>query len=193
MTSPIYCVDCHKRVEALYSRDSRIVGACNCEASGNYVERMRGPLREGRIYCIGEEGDSRFVKIGFTLAMPHQRLKELQVGNPRQLRLIGFIYGDMSLETALHESFKDYQFREEWFANEGLVKVFSESLASIVSEPLGQYTPKDMGKEIRLEKRKNRIDGPWLALGMSHSTYYRKGFRSNRKRGRKPCALGSMV
>lgn len=188
MHTPIYCVDCHRVVKSLYSVGSRIVGSCNCGADGNYVERMRGPLKEGHIYCIGDGDDSHYVKIGYTNVPPGKRMKELQTGNPRQLRLIGFIFGDIALEAALHRAFDDFRFREEWFVNEGIVKIFSESLASIVPEQIGQYVPKNFVKEIRVKHSKNRLDGPWLAMGISSSSYYRKGYKispdQKRKTGR---------
>jgi hypothetical protein len=53
------------------------------------------------VYCIGEE-DNGAVKIGVGVN-PIKRLREMQVGNPRRMRVERLLLGDRSLEKLLHE------------------------------------------------------------------------------------------
>lgn len=52
------------------------------------------------VYLIGEENDGP-VKIGFA-ADPIRRLRELQTGNPRRLRIECLIFGNATTESLLH-------------------------------------------------------------------------------------------
>jgi hypothetical protein len=73
------------------------------------------------IYVIGEACSS-FVKIGFAQPKPEwsldavrQRLYALQVGNPRELRLLGAMHGTRQDERNLHRRFTDSHVSGEWF------------------------------------------------------------------------------
>jgi hypothetical protein len=63
------------------------------------------------IYFI--KADDR-VKIGFSHD-PLKRMKELQTGQHRSLRLMGVIEGSLGDEKALHKRFAQYRTRGEWF------------------------------------------------------------------------------
>lgn len=77
------------------------------------------------IYFVGTK--TRCVKIGFTDCIRH-RLGELQVGNHEKLHLIAWIDGDRELEAEMHERFRAYQIRGEWFRLEGGLREFVKQL-----------------------------------------------------------------
>ena len=68
----------------------------------------------GVIYFITQE-DDRYVKIGYADKDANRRLLDLQIGNPHELYLYAFIDGDIALEKELHERFKKFHIRGEWF------------------------------------------------------------------------------
>lgn len=58
--------------------------------------------------------DGTFTKIG-KADEPNRRLKKLQTGNVKELKLINLIEGDYEIESKLHEIFHRYRVRGEWF------------------------------------------------------------------------------
>lgn len=68
------------------------------------------------IYVIAELDGDGFVKIGRAVD-PSKRLNELQIGNPRQLRLSSsFVPKDaVATERQIHKWLKDSRVRGEWF------------------------------------------------------------------------------
>jgi len=67
------------------------------------------------VYLLSE-GD--YLKIGYTSRDIHQRVRELQTGSPRALRLIEYIPGaGVDVERQLHAKFAAYSLRHngEWF------------------------------------------------------------------------------
>tara|TARA_R100001086_G_C11814309_1_gene252414 strand:+ start:42 stop:422 length:381 start_codon:yes stop_codon:yes gene_type:complete len=69
------------------------------------------PLRP-HVYCIVAEDE--FVKIGRTTNVL-QRLRNLQCGNPHELRLFCAVVGGAEVEAYLHERLKRFRYRGEWF------------------------------------------------------------------------------
>jgi hypothetical protein len=65
------------------------------------------------VYFI-EDAESRAVKVGIA-AEPQTRLQELQTGNPRKLRLLGYIDGGHRLEQGIHFLLRHHRVRGEWF------------------------------------------------------------------------------
>jgi hypothetical protein len=63
-------------------------------------------------YFIG--ADVGPIKIGKAKNVKH-RLSELQTGHPYKLQILGVIYGDMRLESALHKKFGNIRLEGEWF------------------------------------------------------------------------------
>jgi hypothetical protein len=59
----------------------------------------------GFVYVIGEE-DGGAVKIGVA-SDPVKRLRQMQTGNPRRLRIEYVLFGGLSLEKQLHEIWRD--------------------------------------------------------------------------------------
>lgn len=67
--------------------------------------------RAGFVYFIADTGA---VKIGLALD-PLSRLEDLQVGNPRRLRIVSWFPGGQASEQFLHLEFFEYRIRGEWF------------------------------------------------------------------------------
>lgn len=60
--------------------------------------------------------DGEYVKIGFTDKDDvQQRLNALQIGNARELKLLGTILGGREEEALLHRVFDGFRVRGEWF------------------------------------------------------------------------------
>lgn len=66
------------------------------------------------IYFI-QSGRSDRIKIGYCASDPNTRLRQLQCGNPEDLRLIAVRDGDMEAEAYWHERFAHLRIRGEWF------------------------------------------------------------------------------
>lgn len=74
--------------------------------------------RAGYIYIIGH---GEFWKCGFTRRSPEQRLKEMQIGNPNELKILSsWIVQDCILgERFSQNRLKEFHLRGEWYmANE---------------------------------------------------------------------------
>jgi hypothetical protein len=65
----------------------------------------------GSVYFI--QAGNR-IKIGFS-TRPLDRLKDLQTSHPSELEIIGTLPGTMATEAALHERFRQFRTRGEWF------------------------------------------------------------------------------
>ena len=80
---------------------------------------VEGTLYIDRDFDVRTETWGEYVKIGIVKdnKTPEQRVKELQTGNPRQVRTIKTYTSPMveSLETRLHHNFAKYWVRGEWF------------------------------------------------------------------------------
>ena len=90
--------------------------------------------RQGYVYCIGEVDEhgelTDYVKIGYSVN-PRKRIAELQCGNPRRLRMIGFIEGTQADEANMHSAYLEYNVMQEWFrATDGLIEQFQEDRSS---------------------------------------------------------------
>lgn len=69
---------------------------------------------------------SKSVKIGYSLS-PKQRFSQLQIGNSYKLDLIGVMKGDREVERDIHNKFKKYHIRGEWYKlNDNIIKFITE-------------------------------------------------------------------
>ena len=68
------------------------------------------------VYCVGEGADGP-VKIG-TAKDPIARLRQMQTGNSRPLKIEHLILGDSEVERLLHEIWRDDRLTGEWFRPE---------------------------------------------------------------------------
>lgn len=70
-------------------------------------------MTQSRVYFI-QSGRGGPIKVGVA-ADPRARLGQLQVGNPKRLRLLGSIPGDASIESAIHRELDGDRVGGEWF------------------------------------------------------------------------------
>lgn len=72
------------------------------------------------IYFVQPQGEL-VVKIGFTSKDPARRIAELQIGNPRELKLLAHCEGSRCDEQAIHRYLDTYRVSGEWFELAGPV------------------------------------------------------------------------
>lgn len=78
------------------------------EAKNWHREHM---IDGARVYFV-QQGD--YVKIGFTTKMEN-RLRDLQIGAPNELKLLTTVTGPRKTESKFHEFFRSSHHRGEWF------------------------------------------------------------------------------
>lgn len=106
------------QLEYLHSYDSwRQHPVCNIRVSGYYYTGL-SENDNNMIYFVGEspnDGGTMAVKVGYS-DNPKQRLKELQIGNPRKLVLLASVNGTMQQEKSLHHWLRQFSAESnEWF------------------------------------------------------------------------------
>jgi T5orf172 domain. len=79
--------------------------------------------------------DGEYIKIGYTRTYPIIRLKELQTGNPKPLKLLATMEGGLSLEKELHNTFRPYKAQGEWFRSSGEILEYITTYATAYVEP----------------------------------------------------------
>jgi hypothetical protein len=77
----------------------------------------------GWVYFIGAPAANK-IKIGFTSGHPSRRLSSLRGGSPVDLRPIGLVRGDRTVEGLLHSFFWDLHYKDEWFHANRLIFEF---------------------------------------------------------------------
>ena len=87
---------------------------------------MAGRQSEGFVYFItaGPRWKSP-IKVGWALD-PTRRIRELQTGNPRNLKLISSAPGDIGLEQLIHSILREYRLAGEWFRPATEVCLFAD-------------------------------------------------------------------
>lgn len=83
---------------------------------------------EGFVYVMECAG---YYKIGWAKLSPTRRKRNLQIGNPLPITLVGAIEGSMLVEAEWHETFKDKCVQGEWFA------LTDEDVATVLHENWG--------------------------------------------------------
>lgn len=76
--------------------------------------RVQGFVSLVGVYFIQDEDGP--IKIGYG-SDPIARLRLLQVGNPRELTMLGWFEAPVEVERNLHRRLAAYQIRGEWFEN----------------------------------------------------------------------------
>lgn len=81
------------------------------------ANHLRLVINDGKptsyVYFI-QRGQAGSIKIGYG-KNPAKRLRDLQVGSDRELRLIGVTPGGVALERTLHQEFAELRLSGEWF------------------------------------------------------------------------------
>ncbi len=83
--------------------------------------------------------DGEYTKIGFTdRGDTQERLEQLQIGNARQLVIVGIMEGDRAAETFLHQVLLGLKVRGEWYNlnREGAPQIINYD-CSICGQPFG--------------------------------------------------------
>ena len=76
------------------------------------------------VYLVDENEDASPVKVG---TGGETRIYELQIGNPRRLRMLTIQRGPRELERFIHRTLKPYSISGEWFARSPKVAEFVAS------------------------------------------------------------------
>jgi hypothetical protein len=117
-----------------------------------FKRRIVAKKSMGLIYFIqaGRTGD---IKIGWTKTDAGKRLKELQTGNSKRLRVLGFIpESDRDDEKALHKRFREFRQSGEWFADVTPIRDYIEAEAQAwVEAPLERSSPRFEARQGRSE------------------------------------------
>jgi hypothetical protein len=92
--------------------------------------------KSGWVYCIGEKGTNRFLKVGKCAGEPMDRLIGMQTGNPRTLYIAGayWVEDRHAEEARLHAKFIHLNHAGEWFGQDpAILGYFSaqEALAKV--------------------------------------------------------------
>lgn len=109
---------------------------------------------------------SRRVKIGTTTNL-RNRLRTLQANNHVTLTVLLTMAGDIAIEGQLHERFKAYRMRNEWFSLSDEIKEFIVTNGGQYIPPAGSYTLANRATEEQVraamaaaEVRPDRTTGP---------------------------------
>jgi hypothetical protein len=111
---------------------------------------------EGFVYFVTEEtpGGLGYLKIGRSKT-PENRIADMQVGNSRQLTLVGCLEGGAELERSFHQLFGQLRHRGEWF-------LYTESLKALV-ECLDFWKPIEVEELVEVDES-SKAEEPPLAL-----------------------------
>ena len=100
--------------------------------------------------------DGSYIKIGYAKYSAEERLRSLQIGNPRPLTLVGTMLGDVEDELDLHAKFPDERVRGEWFKASdsllGFIKANAMPLATKTGRQSLEYKQRRM-----VEYRQNQL------------------------------------
>ena len=84
------------------------------------------------VYLIVCE-ETQTCKIGYSQDA-QSRLVQLQTSNPFKLKLKAVISGDAKLEKEIHNKFKEFKLRGEWFEYNSIIKGFFEYYNIYITE-----------------------------------------------------------
>lgn len=98
------------------------------------------------VYFI-QEGNEGPIKIGFSNKLV-DRLASIQTGNPRELRLLGWLKGNQAKESEIQDKFANYRIRGEWFEPSpellDFIKNVTVRTTSDLQEKLGKFERKNV-------------------------------------------------
>jgi hypothetical protein len=92
-----------------------------------------------------------FVKIGIAKNV-EKRLRELQIGCPHKLDLIGLVEGGREIEAAYHKRFRKLRASGEWFR---LAPPLTDEITRLVRIDLGLPAEGDLARHLRERMRPN--------------------------------------
>jgi len=91
-----------------------VAASCLCKEAARLAHEYAVPGKF--VYFVECDG---FVKIGYSGGRVEERADELSLGSPLEQAVAARLPGDRYLETLLHDLFKSYHHRGEWFRVEG--------------------------------------------------------------------------
>lgn len=101
-------------------------------AGGRPSQKGRPKIARVRYVYFIQRGRKREVKIGAAYDVT-SRFNSLKTSSPDDLRLIGAVAGNEKTEKELHDRFKRYWIRREWFRLEGELAEFIKQLPKLKS------------------------------------------------------------
>lgn len=108
------CYTCSKRIRNAIKRSNfqvEVLYALTQEMRSNfYPDENQTSLV---YFIIGRK--TKLIKIGYTSATVYGRMRDLQVGSPDALELLGVIDAPISFERELHHTLAAYHSHGEWF------------------------------------------------------------------------------
>jgi len=104
------------------------------------------------VYFI-RSGD--YIKIGVA-TNPHQRMRDLQTGNPIKLEIMGAIPGSFEMETELHRQFSENRTEGEWFTVDNRIEDFITSIVALFPDYLDRDFLINETPAIKKKSKKNK-------------------------------------
>lgn len=116
------------------------------------------------IYFI-QSGTDGPIKIGYSQD-PTNRLKQLQTGSPKKLKLLCAVEGGFELERRLHDSLCQYHLNNEWYHP---VKEITQTLDTLkepqLQEPAACDVPEDWRLSLVVYGPGSKVYLDWLETG----------------------------
>jgi hypothetical protein len=109
-------------------------------------------VAEQYVYFI-QDVTGHVIKVGCA-ADPQSRLAQLKTGNPRKLRLLGYLPGGRKLEQEIHKELAYWRLDGEWFQREGVM----EYIDKITPDRWAFLNPPPPNRRTGAKKRWNRFD-----------------------------------
>jgi hypothetical protein len=94
--------------------DRRRDKAINRKKLDAFNERYEAAREGGSVVYFIEAGGR--IKVGTSRKL-FERIRDMQIGSPVPLSLIGYIVGDRTLEASLHVELQPYRAHGEWFSD----------------------------------------------------------------------------
>jgi hypothetical protein len=91
-------------------------------------ERVERGRKEGWVYFLSD--GSKLIKIGWARD-PDKRIRLLQTGTPKRLRIIGVIPGTLLTESLIHKRFSHARVTGEWFDRKTVIGAVSHLVETL--------------------------------------------------------------
>ena len=119
------------------------------------------------VYFI-QAGHDGPIKIGCSNRNFEKRLKQLQTGSHKELIVLGIMEGGLFEEKKLHEKFKAYHLRGEWFKPSIELKSFI--VDNLGGEPMHKFEKKIIRGGIKLENILDDIRIKYIRFALSFTS-----------------------
>lgn len=106
----------------------------------------------GNVYFL-QAGDNGPIKIGYTSGVVTRRVQTLQQSSPEILNWIGAYISNPDEELRLHNKFKPFRYRQEWFTPDGALTDYIKSCCPFFDQ--SEYTANLFRPELQNVIRQN--------------------------------------